>query len=322
MTAGVIRLRVRPELCSSCAKCVRACPERRIEVSSGLVHLDAAECDGCDACVRVCPTGALTVSSRSSSRRSRSQAAKGVTRAAGNGKPVVRSGPAWRLSDAVLSVSLLMVALVAAERILGSALVGLMPEQGRATTQAFVLAAIYAAEVGLLVLLAYRRGVRLLRAVPHETEGSSAVENLVTAGLVVAGFVVTRIVSSAWVAITESIGWEPAQRSLADALGAGSAGFALSVATVVVIGPVVEELVFRGVILDAVACKWGKWAGIVTSAFLFAALHLTAWAFVPMFALGIVLGWLAWDRGSLWPAIVLHVLYNGVVVAAGLSIAR
>lgn len=320
MTVGVVRLRVRPELCSSCMKCVRACPQRRIEVSSGLVHLDAAECHDCDACVRVCPTGALTVSSRSSSRRSRSTTSGQSSRTAGNSRTAARSGPAWSLSDAALAVSFLMVALVAADRVLALSLVGLMPEHGRATVQAFVLAGIYAAEVGLLLLLAHHRGVRLVRS---DSSGKvSFIGSLITAGLVAAGFVGTRIVSSTWVAITESIGWEPAQRSLTDALGSGSAGFALSVATVVVVGPVVEELVFRGVILDAVARKWGGWAGIAISSFLFAALHLTLWAFVPMFALGLALGWLAWNRHSLWPAIVLHVLYNGVVVAAGLSISR
>jgi membrane protease YdiL (CAAX protease family) len=37
---------------------------------------------------------------------------------------------------------------------------------------------------------------------------------------------------------------------------------------------------------------------------------------MPMVLLGVALGWLAWWRRGLWPAIVLHALYNGASVAA------
>ena len=36
----------------------------------------------------------------------------------------------------------------------------------------------------------------------------------------------------------------------------------------------------------------------------------------------VALGWLAWTRRSLWPAIGLHVLYNAVAVAAAFMLPR
>ena len=58
------------------------------------------------------------------------------------------------------------------------------------------------------------------------------------------------------------------------------------------------------------------------SAVLFAVYHVNAWLFLPMLVFGLALGWLTWTRRSLWPAIAMHVLYNGLAVAAAFSVPK
>ena len=111
-------------------------------------------------------------------------------------------------------------------------------------------------------------------------------------------------------------------REFTELFGMGGGGLLLAVLMVVLAGPFVEEIAFRGVVLGAAGPRWGMWPAIVASAALFAFAHVTAWMVVPTFVLGIALGWLAWTRGSVWPAIALHVLYNGVVVGAAFWLAR
>ncbi|MRR12054.1 CPBP family intramembrane metalloprotease [bacterium] len=98
--------------------------------------------------------------------------------------------------------------------------------------------------------------------------------------------------------------------------GSNTSGFLLAVLMVVVIGPVVEEAVFRGALLEGMTARWGMGVAIVAQALLFAAFHRSLWLLVPTFMLGLVLGWLAHERESLWPPIVLHSLYNAITVAA------
>ncbi len=76
-----------------------------------------------------------------------------------------------------------------------------------------------------------------------------------------------------------------------------------------------EELLFRGVI-QRILIKLFKspWAGIIVTAILFSALHMQFYGFVPRFLLGILLGIIYWYSGSLWPAIVAHFLYDGVLI--------
>ena len=102
----------------------------------------------------------------------------------------------------------------------------------------------------------------------------------------------------------------------------GGIGLALSVLLVAFIAPIAEELAFRGVILQSVGARWGQWPAIVVSAMLFAAYHVNLWLFLPMFALGAALAWLAVTRRSLWPAIAMHVLYNSLAVAAAFLVPR
>lgn len=76
-----------------------------------------------------------------------------------------------------------------------------------------------------------------------------------------------------------------------------------------------EELLFRGA-AQRLLIKMFKnhWAGIIIAAFLFSAMHLQFYGFLPRFLLGILLGALYWYSGSLWVAIVAHFIYDAVLI--------
>lgn len=90
---------------------------------------------------------------------------------------------------------------------------------------------------------------------------------------------------------------------------------------VVSIGPMVEELLFRGVLLSAIARYAGNGGAIVLSALLFACVHLPdlsfLWYALPNLALlGLILGWLRVQSGSIWPAVVAHGMNNLLAVVS------
>jgi MFS family permease len=76
-----------------------------------------------------------------------------------------------------------------------------------------------------------------------------------------------------------------------------------------------EELFFRGVLqrLFIRAFK-NPWAGIIITAFLFSALHVQFFGFIPRFLLGILLGAVYWYSGSLLTAIVAHFVYDAFFI--------
>jgi len=95
----------------------------------------------------------------------------------------------------------------------------------------------------------------------------------------------------------------------------GGARGALAVAMIVFVGPAVEELVFRGVVLRRWAHKWGAGRALVASAAVFGLLHSDVLGAV---AFGLVMGMLYVRTGSLWVPVACHVLTNALAVATEL----
>ena len=92
----------------------------------------------------------------------------------------------------------------------------------------------------------------------------------------------------------------------------GVAGWALFLLPVVLLGPIGEDLLFRGALLPWLAGFLPKGAAVVLSASLFAVLHLYYGAFVLLILwYGVVLGWARLASGGLKAPIALHVAMNG-----------
>ena len=78
----------------------------------------------------------------------------------------------------------------------------------------------------------------------------------------------------------------------------------------VVIAPLTEEILFRGIILKGLLARYTQNRAIVWSAILFGLMHLNPWQFPIAFILGIVFAYWVVQTGSLWPAILGHALNN------------
>jgi membrane protease YdiL (CAAX protease family) len=83
-----------------------------------------------------------------------------------------------------------------------------------------------------------------------------------------------------------------------------------------VIAPIVEELFFRGLLYGYLRGRRGRGVAVAVSSAVFAAMHLIPSLMPSLFLFGAVLA-LVYERyGSLYPAIALHGLNNGIIFVA------
>lgn len=109
------------------------------------------------------------------------------------------------------------------------------------------------------------------------------------------------------------------QRGLPDAEAAGTVAGVLLLAWMVVLGPITEELYFRGFLLHALARRAPGWLAIGVQAALFAAVHPYGWVgLANVFGVGVLLGALARVGGGLIMPMTAHVTINATLIAVAL----
>jgi uncharacterized protein len=91
------------------------------------------------------------------------------------------------------------------------------------------------------------------------------------------------------------------------------------VVSVCILAPVLEEMLFRGVLLRSFLQQYPRWVAIAYSAIFFGAAHLNVYQFVLAFLVGLLLGWLFERSRSLIPCMALHAALNVSVVVIGVS---
>jgi membrane protease YdiL (CAAX protease family) len=88
----------------------------------------------------------------------------------------------------------------------------------------------------------------------------------------------------------------------------------------VVVAPVTEELMFRGLFLHRLSESHGRTYAILGSALSFGVFHILPWQAIGATLIGIYLGWLVTRTGSILMPIAAHAFFNLVpVTATGLS---
>jgi membrane protease YdiL (CAAX protease family) len=93
----------------------------------------------------------------------------------------------------------------------------------------------------------------------------------------------------------------------------------LAAPLLVVVGPISEELLFRGFAYGGLApSRIGPIGAILVTSTIWAVVHFQyAWPIIgQIFVYGLVLGVARWRTGSLWPPLVVHVLINLYAVIA------
>lgn len=91
-------------------------------------------------------------------------------------------------------------------------------------------------------------------------------------------------------------------------------GFWGAVAKVVIIAPVIEETLFRGIIMHGLMRNYKPWYAVLLSGILFSVFHLNPWQMTYTFFLGLLLGWVMIKTRSLPFAILVHALNNLIVM--------
>jgi len=106
----------------------------------------------------------------------------------------------------------------------------------------------------------------------------------------------------------------PWEESLFSRMADGSVAATLAVC---VVAPLLEEMLFRGIVLRGFLQRYARWHAIVASAVLFGAAHLNIYQFFVGLVLGTVLGWLYELTRSLIPCIALHAACNTSTMFVG-----
>ncbi|MGA9277979.1 lysostaphin resistance A-like protein [Ilumatobacter sp.] len=86
---------------------------------------------------------------------------------------------------------------------------------------------------------------------------------------------------------------------------------------VVVGAPIVEEVVYRGLLQKPLLAHFPPWAVVVGVAAVFALIHFRPVEYPGLFVAGLVFGVLAWRAGRIGPAVAAHIGFN----ATGLLLA-
>ena len=100
-------------------------------------------------------------------------------------------------------------------------------------------------------------------------------------------------------------------------------GIVLNLFMIAIIPSVGEELFFRG-LLQRLFSEWFRnvHIAIFVTSFLFAAIHMQFYGFLPRMMLGILLGYLFYWTGSIWIPVFAHFLNNGSAVILSFLINR
>ncbi len=89
---------------------------------------------------------------------------------------------------------------------------------------------------------------------------------------------------------------------------------------VIVMAPLAEEALFRGLLYGGLARSYGRVPAVVLSAVIFGAAHMNASLFIPLAVAGLILAMIYQRSESLWPSTVAHATLNGVSVMLALLI--
>ncbi len=138
-----------------------------------------------------------------------------------------------------------------------------------------------------------------------------------TWGVVACGVLAGALLQVAWwtrAVMLREVGVTPIRLDCTDA-----SQLLLGVVVMVVITPLIEEVVNRGLLTSALL-HYGTWPAVLVSAALFAVMHSPSGAAFAFFA-GLLLALQYLHTGAVWLSLVTHLSYNGLVQVGRFCIA-
>ena len=89
----------------------------------------------------------------------------------------------------------------------------------------------------------------------------------------------------------------------------------LMIITVIFLGPIVEEIIFRLVLMNLF--NWKPVFNIIISSFVFGLIHVLVGGWIhiiPYFLMGLVFGYFYLKNNNIWHVTILHILHNSLTV--------
>ena len=80
--------------------------------------------------------------------------------------------------------------------------------------------------------------------------------------------------------------------------------------TAVIAAPILEELIFRGIILEGFLKNYSPVKSILLVSLLFGIAHLNIWQFIGAFVIGAFISWIYWKTRSIVLSIAVHMMNN------------
>ncbi len=83
-----------------------------------------------------------------------------------------------------------------------------------------------------------------------------------------------------------------------------------------IVAPIVEEIFFRGFVFAGLRNRWDWKIAALMSGGIFAMVHILPTSYAPIFILALIFAFLYQISGSIWPAILMHMLTNTIALSA------
>ncbi len=227
----------------------------------------------------------------------------------------------WRIGDLAAATALVFVSFLVIQ-----ALAVLTAEVGESAEPDLLTPWILGALEGLMLLAVWAFGVRRYRVpwssvglrLPEARSGPTSLSTLWASIIVLpmVALLVSLVSTGVYGSMIDALGLEVLQPTPVpdEFLGSGATRLLLS-AVVVLWGPFVEEVFFRGFFLGGLIAPLGAARAALVSAAIFAVAHLEIGSMIPLFITGLVLAWLYLRTRSIWPPLMAHAAQNLLAIS-------
>lgn len=109
----------------------------------------------------------------------------------------------------------------------------------------------------------------------------------------------------------------PIEESYNDMLSAMQSGhFFISFLAMVILAPIIEEILFRGIIFTKLSNHLNRNWALFTQAVLFSGMHMNMAQLLPTFFLGCIAALLYLKHNSIWVPITYHMMFNAIALTS------
>ena len=229
--------------------------------------------------------------------------------------PVARPRPLWRGRDPLIGLGILLGSLVLIIVLLEAVVTAFgLNDTGRSLAGAALTIGYETLFAGGVLLMARRRRLSLADL------GFRRPDRWGPLGIAVVGTYATLLGYGLALALLRELGldtsWFEGSNDIPIRHGESAVPLAALLVlfgfAVVIVAPLAEELLFRGLLFRGLDGIWAGWAAIVASGAAFGIFHLNPAVLLPFSVIGMLFAWAFRVSGSLWVPIITHFIINSV----------